>query len=214
MIDNIYVFDDIIEKPYQELIKETLLGGDKPPTVDTVDELFPWYYTSDVTDASLEGPFQGRFGFGHEYVTAEEGVISNFHNLFLGLIKNSCKKLKIKKVDVLQGRSFLSTPTNIPRDDVDTPHYDMDAPHFVMLYYVNDSDGDTIIYNEKTKFGACYPDNEMNFTIKKKVSPKQGRVVLFDGIHYHTAEQPNHNLRGIVNYDLRDLSAVTEGARI
>ena len=34
MIDNIYVFDDIIEKPYQELIKETLLGGDKPPTVN------------------------------------------------------------------------------------------------------------------------------------------------------------------------------------
>ena len=28
MIDNIYVFDDIIEKPYQELIKETLVGGD------------------------------------------------------------------------------------------------------------------------------------------------------------------------------------------
>ena len=80
MIDNIYVFDDIIEKPYQELIKETLVGGDKPPTVDNVEEEFPWYYTSDVTDASHEGPFQGRFGFGHEYVTAEEGVISNFHN--------------------------------------------------------------------------------------------------------------------------------------
>ena len=210
MINDIYVFDDIIEKPYQELIKETLLGGDKPPTVDNVEEEFPWYYTSDVTDASHEGPFQGRFGFGHEYVTAEEGVISNFHNLFLGLIKNSCKKLKIKKVDVLQGRSFLSTPTNIPREDVDTPHYDMDAPHFVMLYYVNDSDGDTLIYNEKSNFADQFPDR-IDFTLKKKVSPKQGRVVLFNGIHWHTAQQPNHNLRCIVNYDLRDLSLVTPG---
>ena len=214
MLDDIYVFDDIIEKPYQELIKETLLGGDKPPTVDEVDEDFPWYYTSDITDNSHEGPFQGRFGFAHQYVTTEEGIVSNFHNLFSGLIKNSCKKLKIKKVDILQGRSFLSTPTNIPKDDVDTPHVDLYSPHFVMLYYVCDSDGDTIIYNEKTKFGACYPDNEMNFTIKKKVSPKQGRVVLFDGIHYHTAEQPNHNVRCIVNYDLRDLSCVTPGVRI
>ena len=213
MINDIYVFDDIIEKPYQELIKETLLGGDKPPTVDNVEEEFPWYYTSDVTDASHEGPFQGRFGFGHEYVTAEEGVISNFQNLFLGLIKNSCKKLKIKKVDVLQGRSFLSTPTNIPKEDVDTPHVDMVAPHFVMLYYVRDSDGDTIIYNEKTKFDDCTPEN-IKFTIKKKVSPKQGRVVLFNGIHYHTAEQPNHNLRCIVNYNLRDLSKVVPGVRI
>ena len=214
MIDNIYVFDDIIEKPYQELIKETLLGGDAPPTVDDIDEDFPWYYTSDVTDNSHEGPFQGRFGFAHEYVSTEEGVISNFHNLFLGLIKNSCKKINVKKIDVLQGRSFLSTPTNIPKKDVDTPHYDMDAPHFVMLYYVNDSDGDTIIYNEKTKFDNCNADDRMKFTIKKKVSPKQGRVVLFDGRHWHAAEQPNHNLRCIVNYNLRDLSLVSPGVRI
>ena len=214
MIDNIYVFDDIIEKPYQKLIKETLIGGDAPPTIDKVEEDFPWYYISDITDATHKGPFQGRFGFSHQYVNAEEGIISDFHNLFLGLIKNSCKKINVKKVDVLQGRSFLSTPTNIPKDDVDTPHVDMVAPHFVMLYYVCDSDGDTIIYNEKTRFDDCKPDNEMSFTIKKKVSPKQGRVVLFNGIHYHTAEQPNHNLRCIVNYNLRDLSQVTQGVRI
>ena len=213
MIDNIYVFDDIIEKPYQELIKETLLGGDNSPSVDTVEEAFPWYYTADITDNTHKGN-QGRFGFSHQYVNPEDGIVSDFHNLFLGLIKNSCKKLKIKKVDVLQGRSFISTPTNIPRDDVDTPHVDMVAPHFIMLYYVCDSDGDTIIYNEKTRFDNCNPDDKMKFTIKKKVSPKQGRVVLFNGIHYHTAQQPNHDLRCIVNYDLRDLSLVTPGVRI
>ena len=79
MIDNIYVFDDIIEKPYQELIKETLLGGDKPPTVGEPDQDFAWYYTSDITDADHNGPFQGRFGFGHEYVNPEEGIICKFH---------------------------------------------------------------------------------------------------------------------------------------
>ena len=88
MIDNIYVFDDIIEKPYQELIKETLLGVDKPPTVGEPDQDFAWYYTSDITDADHDGPFQGRFGFGHEYVTPEEGIICKFHSLFFGLIKN------------------------------------------------------------------------------------------------------------------------------
>ena len=210
MIDNIYVFDDIIEKPYQELIKETLLGGDKPPAVCEPDQDFAWYYTSDITDADHDGPFQGRFGFGHEYVTPEEGIICKFHSLFFGLIKNSCKKLKMKEVDIIQGRSFLSTPTNISRDDVDTPHYDIDAPHFVMLYYVNDSDGDTLIYNEKSNYSDQFPDG-IEFTLKKKVSPKQGRVVLFNGIHWHTAQQPNHNLRCIVNYDLRDLSLVTPG---
>ena len=213
MIDDIYVFDDIIEKPYQELIKETLIGRDAPPTIDKVEDPFPWYYISDITDDEFANgdTFQGRFGFTHQYVTPEDGIVSDFHNLFSGLIKNSCKKLNMKEIDVLNGRSFLSTPTNIPKDDVDSPHVDMIVPHFVMLYYVCDSDGDTLIYNEKTKFAACYPDSEMKFTLKKKVSPKQGRVVLFDGMHWHTAQQPNHNLRCIVNYDLRDLSRVTSG---
>ena len=214
MIKDIYVFADIIEKPYQELIKETLIGRDAPPTIDKVEDPFPWYYISDITDADHEATFQGRFGFTHQYVTPEDGIVCDFHNLFLGVIQNSCRKLKIKEIDVLIGRSFLSTPTNIPKDDVDSPHVDLVVPHFVMLYYVCDSDGDTIIYNEKTKFAACYPDSEMNFTIKKKVSPKLGRVVLFDCIHWHTAEQPNHNLRCIVNYDLRDLSKVYPGVRI
>ena len=211
MINDIYVFDDIIEKPYQELIKETLMGGDKPPAADDPEDPFPWYYISDITDSDHESTFQGRFGFTHQYVTPEDGICCPFHNLFLGLIQNSCKKLKIKEIDVLNGRSFLQTPTNIPKDKVDSPHVDLIVPHFVMLYYVCDSDGDTLIYNEKTKFAACYPDSEMKFTLKKKVSPKQGRVVLFDGIHWHTAQQPNHNLRCIVNYDLRDLSRVTSG---
>ena len=214
MIDNIYVFDDIIEEPYQELIKETLMGGDKPPTVGEPDEPFPWHYISDITDSDHESTFQGRYGFTHQYVTPEDGIVSKFHNLFFGLIQNSCKKLKIKEIDVLNGRSFLQTPTNIPKDKVDSPHVDLIVPHFVMLYYVNDSDGDTLIYNEKTKFAACYPDSEMKFTLKKKVSPKQGRVVLFNGIYWHTAQQPNNNLRCIVNYDLRDISRVTPGLRI
>jgi len=214
MIDKIYVFDDIIEKPYQELIKETLMGGDKPPAADDPEDPFPWYYISDITDSDHESTFQGRFGFTHQYVTPEDGICCPFHNLFLGLIQNSCKKLNIKEIDVLNGRSFLQTPTNIPKEKADSPHVDLVVPHFVMLYYVCDSDGDTLIYNEKTKFAACYPDEEMKFTLKKKVSPKQGRVVLFNGIHWHTAQQPNHNLRCIVNYDLRDLSCVTPGLRI
>ena len=147
MIDDIYVFDDIIEKPYQELIKETLIGGDRPPTVDQPEEDFPWYYISDITDADHESTFQGRYGFTHQYVTPEDGIVSKFHSLFFGLIQNSCKKLKIKEIDILNGRSFLQTPTNIPKDDVDSPHVDLIVPHFVMLYYVNDSDGDTLIYN-------------------------------------------------------------------
>ena len=193
MIDKIYVFDDIITKDYQNRIKSILVGETRYN-----DEDFPWYYIDDITSAG-DYENQKRGAFGHDYVNYEEGIESDFHYLFIDLIKNSCSKLNIKEVDVLQGRSFLQLPTNIKKEDVDTPHTDMSAQHFVMLYYVCDSDGDTIIYNEKII-------SEKGLTVQKKVTPKQGRVVLFNGAYYHTAQQPNHNLRCIVNYDLRDLS--------
>ena len=193
MIDKVYVFDDIIEKDYQNKIKNVLIGQ-----VRYNDEDFPWYYIDDVT-ASGDYETQKRGAFVHDYVHYEYGIESDFHYLFLDLIKASCSKLKIKEVDALQGRSFLQLPTNIKREDVDSPHTDMQFKHFVMLYYVCDSDGDTIIYNEKTI-------SEKGFTVQKKVTPKQGRVVLFDGALYHTAQQPNNNIRCVVNYDLRDLS--------
>ena len=193
MLDKIYVFDDIIEKDYQNKIKSILIGQ-----VRYNDEDFPWYYIDDVT-ASGDYETQKRGAFVHDYVHYEYGIESDFHYLFLDLIKASCSKLKIKEVDALQGRSFLQLPTNIKREDVDSPHIDMQFKHFVMLYYVCDSDGDTIIYNEKMI-------SEKGFTVQKKVTPKQGRVVLFNGSLYHTAQQPNHGIRCVVNYDLRDLS--------
>ena len=57
-----------------------------------------------------------------------------------------------------------------------------------------DSDGDTIIYNERKE--------SESYTVKERVTPKQGRIVIFDGGLYHTAEQPLNNTRCIVNYNM------------
>ena len=115
--------------------------------------------------------------------------------MFVSLIENACNKIDRKNVSVIKGRSFLQLPINYKGEREDTPHVDIADDHFVMLYYVCDSDGDTIIYNEQVKSN--------NYTIQKRVTPKQGRVVLFDGSYYHTAEQPLNSIRCVVNYDLK-----------
>ena len=38
--------------------------------------------------------------------------------------------------------------------------------------------------------------------IKKRVTPKQGRLVVFDGRYWHTAEQPKYNKRCVINTDI------------
>ena len=191
----IAVIDDIINTKYQEGIRGILLGDD-----NFKGRPFPWFYTEDVTGAGEEDS-QHRAALAHEYVFLDDDdtgrVISDFHSMFIPMLKEVMYRigLKTEETDILQGRSFLQLPRNIQREDVDTPHIDIDdVKHLVALYYVCDSDGDTIIYNERVQ--------SENYTIKRRVTPKQGRIVVFDGSLYHTAEQPLHSTRCVVNYNL------------
>ena len=193
MIDEgkIIVIDDFVSLEYQEKIKQELLG---------VNNNFPWFHTEDVTDAG-ELTSQHRPALAHQYVNLNDDDVSEvqsvFHHLFTPLLSKACQHLKMPQTEVIQGRSFLQFPLkNIDTSVVDTPHIDLDEgeEHIVVLYYVVSADGDTVIYNERTKSNT--------YTEKQRVTPKQGRVVIFEGGQYHTAEQPTKGTRCIVNYNI------------
>jgi hypothetical protein len=70
------------------------------------------------------------------------------------------------------------------------PHVDADFDHQVLIYYVFDSDGDTIFY-----------DKDLN--VIKTCTPKAGRFVLFDGSILHSARPPDsYEKRVVVNINL------------
>ena len=196
MIDKggILVIDDFIDKDYQEDIKDVLLGKE-----EWGDLLFPWHYIDDVT-AAFEDDNQGRPGLSHVYIEYNDDktsdIVSDFHDLFIPLLELACDTLEISSARIIQGRSFLQFPLNLKSKEDDTPHIDLDEgfEHTVVLYYVVSSDGDTIIYNERTESDT--------YTEKQRVTPKQGRVVIFDGGQYHTAQQCKDRIRCIANYNL------------
>ena len=188
----ILVIDDFVSLEYQEKIKQELIG---------IDNDFPWFYTEDITGAG-DYDSQHRAALGHQYVIINDDddtseIESVYHHLFTPMLSKACQYLKMPEAEILQGRSFLQFPlVNVDTSVVDTPHIDLDEgfEHIVVLYYVIDSDGDTIIYNERTQ--------SPTYTEKQRVSPKQGRVVIFEGGQYHTAAQPTKGTRCIVNYNL------------
>ena len=196
MIDKggILVIDDFIDKDYQEDIKDVLLGKE-----EWGDLLFPWHYIDDVT-AAFEDGNQGRPGLSHVYVEYNDDqtsdIVSDFHDLFIPMLELACGILEIPSARIVQGRSFMQFPLNLQSDEDDTPHIDLEEGerHIVVLYYVKDSDGDTVIYNERTESDT--------YTVKQRVTPKQGRVVIFDGGQYHTALQAVNKIRCIANYNL------------
>ena len=116
--------------------------------------------------------------------------------------KHRTTKKKLKPVQV---RSFLQLSLNeklLGKEKVDTPHIDLDIPHTVYLYYVNDCDGDTVLYNYKSENGKEDIPYFEDVKIKKRITPKQCRVVVFDGMTWHSSTQPTKGTRTIINFDM------------
>ena len=187
--NKVWVTDDIVDKPYQDKIQNVLMG-----------ESFSWYFVDDVT--YKDNPVHSRPGFNHQFLTEQGDVNSEWHDLMLKIIDNSCEEIGFKYSNILNGRSFLQLPLNIKdRDILDMPHIDNADRHLVILYYVKDADGDTVILenhyeNEKEV------KNSDDIKIKKTIKPKKGRVVIFDGWYWHTAQQPAKETRCIINYNV------------
>ena len=191
-MQSIEVFDNIIDKPLQEKIKSTL----------EID--LPWYFISDVT--SSDSGNQGRPGFFHLF-SEKYKENSNFNWIPNEIVSKVIVELKLKITQIIQSRTFFQLPLSsqyLKNDTVDNAHVDLSSPHLVVLYYVMDSDGDTIIYDKKWEKGKENLNSEetAKLLIKKRVTPKQGRLVVFDGRYWHTAEQPKYNKRCVINTDI------------
>ena len=203
MINDIFVFDDFIPLWYQDEIERILF-----------DEA-QWNLKYDVTYSrdifnklqEIRPGLRPRPGFHHPLVTG--GQVSSPIHLFLKpMLYTACEKINVKLKEVMLGRSFLQLPlSNINYDIKDPLHVDSYNEHMVFLYYVVSSDGKTLLTDCKCEFSDS-ENNLINKTfddcnIIKSITPKKGRLVLFDGRHYHAAEQSKDSIRCIINYNLR-----------
>lgn len=81
-------------------------------------------------------------------------------------------------------------------DSYHRPHADhgrQDAK--TLIYYVNDSDGDTVIF--KNRWTGEDPGL---LEIEQRITPKAGSAVLFDSVQYHTSSSPTTDVRSVINF--------------
>ena len=59
---------------------------------------------------------------------------------------------------------------------------------FSLIYYINDSDGDTFLFEESHRDGDA-----SSVTVKDRFSHKENSVIIFDGKQYHASSNPIHS---------------------
>jgi len=163
-------YDDILPTSFVNQIEDFVLHSMK----------CPFFYNS-----SLTSPDHTSFFPGFTNPFFDEKIISDLYFPLSTILYKFCFIKNIDLFKIYVGRVFLQIPLN--KTPPLEPHVDIFHPHLVCLYYVNDSDGDTIFYDEKGK----------EF---KRVSPKKGRIAFFDGSIKHSAGSPTYNHRAVINF--------------
>ncbi|HXU04797.1 MAG TPA: 2OG-Fe(II) oxygenase [Polyangia bacterium] len=174
---------DAIPKTYQDQV-ENELGSNR----------MLWTFSDEI--ASSGSGFETAYpGFGHMAYLAHESepVISPLSSLLLPILFVFCEKANIEYRALLRIRVGLFTRTAGGAKH-HNPHVDYDESHRTAVYYVNDADGDTFLFDE-TVDGLRVADSgryarQKGFTVRRAVSPQKGKMICFDGRHYHASSYP------------------------
>jgi len=179
---NIKIYDDLIPKHLQDYYELSILGRTKVedevmhPTVDLRCK-----YESTANEEGVN-----PLSFVH--VLKSSSQRSDHLDNFALIPQLVCQDLRVVLKEIMVARIYLILPYQTRLKHY-AAHQDFPFKHTVVLYYVNDADGDTVFF-----------DNDNN--IVQSVSPKRGRVVVFDGEIYHGGGIPKSGPRCVVNFDI------------
>jgi hypothetical protein len=172
--NKIKIVDDCVSLQYQNFLLQELHAPN-----------LTWIFSEDVTIHNTEHKNPGFANMAYK----DGSIVSTAYWFLYPVLLEACNKTgcSLKKLLRIRNGIYLNRDTTKPN----LPHVDADSPHLVGLYYPDNFDGDTIFYTDSTGTAEL-----------TRVTPKKGRMVLFDGAIYHASSNPVHsNYRTTVNFN-------------
>jgi len=158
----INIIDNLVSKELQDDIENFMLNNTN----------MPWFYHKSTCDGNFE----------HKNLLETQQFVHTFYDK--GVVNSKYFQEPFKIIDLLKLEGLIRVKANLilqnKNSDVDkhaTPHKDFNFNHHVYIYYINDSDGDTFLF-----------DDDLN--VVDRVEPKKGRIVHFDGNILHASSCP------------------------
>ena len=191
---DIKVIDNVLDEEYFFQLQSHMLSNN-----------WPWYFNSNITNGESADDSTNYGFFNCIIKQREERTIGSFGTSVIPRPYNIDTDVNI---DVLN--EFISTVSshvgskqiirmrmdmtvNRGQSYLNEAHVDLTYPHITTIFYVNDVDGNTLIYDQMN-------GDDSELTIKQEIEPKANRLIVFDGLHLHTGHTPTTcNQRVLIN---------------
>lgn len=177
----IEVYEDILTPEEADAVENTLKFNE-----------FPWYLQDTTVYGYEPDPLTRDVPWlSHGFI--KEGVVNSpTTHVPVMVLNRFLEHTGYKHTDIIRITANMTRPSFGERKPlpihIDQPH----RAHDILIYYANDADGETVIYN-----------NREHRRIIKSVEPKKNRFLFFSGNYWHTSFVPQqHDVRLVINFNL------------
>jgi hypothetical protein len=176
----IQVIDNVISDKYSQFIFDQTV-------------ILPWTFVPNLSygqkDNYDSAGFSYSFYLHKKFNNKEEKTIhTEQYNYIIPLLLEAISKFNLNATidNVFRSRARLTL--NRERSKIEDKHIDYNFNHLVILYYINTTDGDTVLYDGEN--------------IIERITPKRGRCVLFDGSIQHASSSSTLSPRIVLNNNI------------
>jgi hypothetical protein len=181
------VIDNFLSKEHIVEIKKEVVDNENLPLSFTADTISGFIKNKKIKNKNIVDSSQ----LVHTLYHHNRQIKSPYYDLMVGSILYKLLKFQTNFI-VHRAKINLKLPTpKTNKDSFDGPHTDTGEPHLALILYLHDCDGDTFLLDEK------------NYSILNRISPKENRLLMFDGDITHAAGFPiSSPYRYIINYNI------------
>lgn len=153
----------------------------------------PWTFVPNLSYGNRENYDSAGFSFlfhlDKKFNSKEDKTVTaSEYNYVIPLILSAFDRFGLNQSIETVFRSRVRLTLNRPTSVIEDPHVDYKTPHLVLLYYINTTDGDTVLYQGDK--------------IIERITPKRGRSVLFDGSIVHASSSSTLAPRLVLNTNI------------
>jgi len=199
------IFDNFLDQDNFEELSSAVLG-----------DKFPWFYKEHASaDPSLNIPNNSKlaletWGLDHTVYEKERGVESFAFVLFEELFKKIESTFEFKFDQLIRARLGAKfSKIDFTSDNYNLPHVDYWYPHETLIFYFNDADGDTRIFDQWYQYPTTRDFRQnwpAEFTTQARVTPRANRLLWLNGLQFHTASNPIQTTkRVVINMNFKSL---------
>jgi hypothetical protein len=169
---------------------------------DVEDIEFPWYFLKN--NVMTQKITYAKYPLLVHNLYQNNISTSQYFNTFKSILYFIEDRFNVNILDIerVKINCLLRTETSI----LYTPHIDSNKQGYTtFIYYLNNSDGYTNIYNEKKGCDdSGFYDMDSHLTLIKQVQPVHNSILRFDSNQYHSYLTPTHcDRRFVVNMVLK-----------